>query len=207
MSPALSYFWYEMLLPALNAFALTGSLIGLVIGVGLLVALDDTLAFFRRMNRRVSLRRATRPLEVPHSIEGPATRRPPALGAAFLVGGAYAAAALSLQFDTAQTVSAMRLASGAALAQVLVEAARWFLVIGGCAAAILGLLILLRPQAWVALEARANEWKSTRQMMRAADEPNDLLDRLVERFPRQAGVLLTVTSLVASAAFAFLLFR
>lgn len=208
MSPAATFLWNELLAPALNAFALTGSLIGLVIGVGLLVATDSTLQFFRRMNRRVSMRQAAKPLEVHRDIEGgPGHRHHPVVAVAFIMGGAYAAFILFTQLNAASTVKELGITQNPLTAEVLVDTARWFLIVGGLAAVALGVLMLARPQAWVALEARANEWKSTRQMMRGGDEPHDLLDRVVERFPRPAGAVLTVASLVASAAFAILLFR
>jgi hypothetical protein len=208
MSPAVAFLWNELLAPTLNAFALTGSLIGLVIGVGLLVATDSTLQFFRRMNRRVSMRQAAKPLEVPRDIEGgPGHRHHPVVAIAFMLGGAYAAFILFTQLSAARTVKELGITHNPVTAEVLVDAARWFLIVGGLAAVALGALMLVRPHAWVALEARANQWKSTRQMMRGGEEPHDLLDRVVERFPRPAGAVLTVASLVASAAFAILLFR
>jgi hypothetical protein len=208
MSPAASFLWNDLLAPALNAFALTGSLIGLVIGVGLLVASESTLEFFRRMNRRVSMRQAAKPLEVPRDIEGgPGHRHHPVVAIAFILGGAYASFILFTALDAARTVKELGITRNPVTAEVLVGTARWFLILGGIAAVALGVLMLARPHAWVALEARANEWKSTRQMMRGGDEPHDLLDRVVERYPRRSGAVLTVASLVASAAFAILLFR
>ena len=203
----MSTFWSQLVLPALNAFALTGSLLGLVIGVGLLVATAGTLDFFQRMNRRVSLRQATRALEIPRNVEGAPGKRHPALGIAFLLGGAYTAFVLLTELDTARTVDALHVARGAAVAEVLVAAARWFLVAGGVAAVAFGALLVFRPAAWAALEARANRWHSTRQMMRPSEEMHYGLDRIVQQNPRTAGALLVVTSIIASAAFAILLFR
>jgi len=207
MSPSVSYFWNELLQPTLNAFALTVSLIGFVIGLGLLLATPATLAFFRRMNRRVSMRQATRSLEVPRNVEGAPGARHPVLGVVFILGGAYAAAVLLAQFDTVRTVEALHIAQGAAGAQVIFEAARWFLIVGGVAAVVLGALLLFRPQAWAAVEARANHWHSTRQMLRGGETMHEGLDRLVEAYPRTTGGLLVVASIVASGAFALLLFR
>lgn len=203
----MNIFWHQILVPALNAFALAGSLAGLAIGVGLLAAAPATLAFFDRMNRRISMRQATRALEVPRDIEGAPARRHPALGVAFLLGGGYTAVMLLTQLDAGRAADAFRVGQSRVVLEVALEATRWFLVVGGAAAVALGALLLFRPDAWIALEARANRWVSTRQMMRPTEEMHYGLDRLVERHPRAAGAILVVTSLVATAAFGFLLLR
>ena len=207
MSPAASYVWAELIAPTLNAFALTGSLIGLVIAVGLLTATGSTLAFFRRMNRRVSMRQSTKALEVSRNIEGDATRRKPLVAIMFLLGGGYASVVLLTQLNAAHAVAALGVRQNPVTAEVLVETLRWFLIVGGVAAAIFGAMQLAAPRAWLALETRANRWYSTRQLMRAGDEEHEGLDRLVHAHPRAAGIVLGVTSLVSSAAFAILLFR
>lgn len=208
MSPAADYLWTELLGPTLNAFALTGSLIGLVVGAGLLVARAQTLEFFRRMNRRVSMRQATKPLEVTRDIEGgPGHRHHPVVAIMFLLGGAYAAVMLFTQLDAGRTVKALGISTNPVTAEVLIQTARWFLILGGLAAVAFGAMLLLAPRAWLALEARANRWHSTRQMMRGGETQYEGLDRWVESYPRTAGLVLVATSLVASAAFAILLFR
>jgi len=208
MSPAADFLWTELVAPALNAFALTGSLIGLVIGAGLLLARAQTLEFFRRMNRRVSMRQATRPLEIPRDVEGgPGHRHHPVVALAFLLGGAYAAVVLFTQLDAGRTVKALGISTNPVTAEVLIQTARWFLIIGGLAAIAFGAMLLFAPRAWLALEARANRWHSTRQMMRGAETQYRGLDRWVESYPVAAGIVLVATSLIASAAFAILLFR
>ncbi|MBV8032614.1 MAG: hypothetical protein JO035_13975 [Betaproteobacteria bacterium] len=207
MPPWANYVWSELVSPALNAFALLASLVGLVIAAGLLGPTQATLAAMRRVNRRISLRQATKPLEVPVIIDGPSgARRHPALGVAFMLGGAYAAAVLLLSFDPAAGVAAFRISSNPVTAQVIFESMRWFLIVGGLAGVAVGAMMIFFPAAWQAVEARANRWYSTRQLMRGGDEMHEGLDRWVEAFPRRAGFILGATSLVAAAAFAILLF-
>src|SRR5437868_5998141 len=162
MSPAASFVWSELVAPALNAFALTGSLIGLVIGIGLLVSTRSTLEFFARMNYRVSMRQQTKPLEIPRDIEGgPGHRHNPVVGIAFLMGGGYASIMLLTQLDGARTVAAFGISQNPVTAAVLVDTARWFLILGGAAAIAFGVMLLFFPVAWLAVEARANRWVST----------------------------------------------
>ncbi len=207
MSPSADFVWSNLVSPTLNAFALAGSLIGVVIGVGLLLAAKDTVGFFRRMNRRVSMRRTARPLEIPRDIEGTPGRRMPLVGVAYLLGGAYSAVVLFTQLDAARAVQVLGVKENPITFEVLLNALRWFLIVGGLAAVVFGAMLLFAPQAWRALEVRANRWYSTRQLMRGGDEYHEGLDRLVEAFPRAAGVVLCATSMVASVAFAILLFR
>ncbi len=203
MSPA-DVMWSQLIAPTLNAFALTGSLIGVLIGVGLLVGTESTLAFFRRMNRRISTRRALKPLEVQVDVEHGRGNR--LLGTAFLLGGGYASVVLLTQLDAAKAASALGFTSNPVTAQVLMETLRWFLIVGGTAAVVFGVMLLVFPRAWSALELRANRWYSTRRMYTSGDDMHLGLDRWVESAPRAAGMLIGVASLVASAAFAVLLF-
>jgi hypothetical protein len=207
MTPAAALLWSELIAPTLNAFALAGSLIGMLIGIGLLVSTDSTLAFCRRMNRRISMRQATRVLEVSRDVEGAPGARHPWLGAVFVAGGAYASFMLLTQLDAAKTVAALGVSRNPVTAEVLVETLRWFLIVGGAAAVVFGAMLLFFPRAWGTLEASANRWHSTRQMMRSGDEMHLGLDRWVERFPRASGALIGVLSTVSAAAFAILLFR
>jgi hypothetical protein len=207
MPHAAAYFWTQILAPSLNAFALVVSLLGLAIGVGLLVSASGTLAIFRRVNRRVSMRQATRALEVPRNVEGPAGKRHPLMGIAFLIGGGYTAIVLLTQVDTARAISAIGAARNAVAAGLVIDAVRWFLVVGGTAAVALGAMLLLAPDRLRVVEERANRWVSTRQMLRGSEDMHEGLDRLVVAHPRAAGALLCAGSVVATAGFALLLFR
>jgi hypothetical protein len=204
MSPS-DLVWSQIIAPTLNAFALAGSLIGVLIGAGLLLGTQDTLLFFRRINRNVSMRRALKPLEIPRIIERPG-RRHPWVGIAFMLGGAYAAIALLTQLDAAKTVAALGITRNPVTAEVLIDTLRWFLIVGGLAGVALGVILIFMPRVWAAVEAKANRWVSTRRMYTGGDEMHLGLDRWVESSPRAAGVIIGVSSLVAAGAFAILLF-
>ncbi len=82
---------------------------------------------------------------------------------------------------------------------------RWFLVAGSFTAILTGVMLLFFPQAWRKLEARANHWYSTRQLEIAGDTLHPSLDRIVEAFPRAAGVVILALSLIAAVASGMLL--
>jgi hypothetical protein len=195
-------FWLHIVLPSLALFGLAVSLLGVAVGLGLLFNGGVAIAIFRRWNRWVSSRRALKPFEIPRKVEsiGP---KPRWNGLVFIVAGAYVAVVL-------WQVHAARVASGAALgtrsvaASVLLDAARWFMVVGGLTAVAVGVMLLFFPAAFARLESHANRWYSTRQALSGGDAMHMSLDRWVESFPRVSGVLITVLSLVSAVAFGLL---
>lgn len=197
--------WTNVVAPSLYAFALIGSVVGIVVGIGLVASTAATLGFFGRVNRRISMRKALKPMEIPRSLETPGARHP-ILGTLFLLGGAFVAFALLTQLDPAKTVTALGIKRNVLGAAIAIGTARWFLILGGVLAVVSGVMLLFFPAAWQAVERRSNKWYSTRQMSAGADEMHFGLDRLVEAFPRAAGAIIGVASLVSSAAFAVLLF-
>ena len=197
--------WTNVLAPALYAFALVGSATGILVSIGLLVSTASTLQFFGRVNRRISMRKALKPLEIPRSLETPGARHP-LLGTAFLLGGAFVAFVFLVQLDAAITAAALGIKKNLAVAAVAIGAARWFLIIGALFAMLCGTLLLFFPAAWQALERHSNRWYSTRRMTAGADEMHLGLDRLVEAFPRASGAIIGAASLISTAAFAILLF-
>lgn len=197
--------WTNLVAPSLYTFALIGSAVGIVVGIGLVFGTASTLQFFHRVNRKVSMRQALKPMEIPRSLETPGARHP-VLGVLFLLGGAFVAFALLTQLDAAKTVAALGIKRNLLAAAIAVGTARWFLVAGAFLAIVSGVMMLFFPAAWQALERRSNKWYSTRQMMAGADEMHFGLDRLVEAFPRAAGTIIGAASLISTAAFAILLF-
>ena len=94
----------------------------------------------------------------------------------------------------------------AAIALILVDTLRWFLITGCAAAVVFGTLLLAFPRAWAALEAGANYWYSTRQMVSGGDAMHSALDRWVAASPRVAGVIIIVLAMIPALASSVLLF-
>jgi hypothetical protein len=89
---------------------------------------------------------------------------------------------------------------------VVLEAMRWFLVVGSALAVIVAILILFFPSRLAALEAHLNKWYSTRNLLpRSGESMRYPLDLMVEATPRAAGWLITIASLLVTAAMALLL--
>ena len=197
---------YQILLTTLLAFLLAGSLLGIAVGAGLLARSARAQAFLGGLNRWVSMRRVLKPVELPRDT-GHGGR---GLGAVLAVTGAYALFVL-LQIPVAKIAAAMRIGASSTLALIAVEATKWLLLVGCAASLAAGVLLLFFPQAWRAVEARANRWHSSRQFARqfavGGDDMHVPLDRLAQSYPRAVGGLILALSLASAAATALLLSR
>jgi uncharacterized protein YjeT (DUF2065 family) len=78
-------------------------------------------------------------------------------------------------------------------------------VAGSLAAIATGVMLVFFPQAWRRVEARANQWYSTRQLEVAGDALHPSLDRIVEGFPRASGAVILVMSAIATLSSAMML--
>jgi hypothetical protein len=205
MSPAYNLLWSQVVLPALALFGLAGSLLGIVVGLGLLLRTAATLRFFGTMNRWISTRRTLKPLEIPRSIGSPTARKPRWNGLVLVLAGAYVSVVL-WQLDGTKLAAMAHGARYAVITQIVLSAMRWFMVVGGLGVVAVGIVLLFFPGAYPALEARANRWYSTRQALTGGDSMHMTLDRWVESFPRAAGLLIACLSLVSALSFGFLSF-
>jgi hypothetical protein len=200
----------QMLLQAFMTILFVGGLFGLAIGAGLLLNTAAMLQFFARMNRWVSTRRSMKPVEIPRGMDNQvpadATRRWIA-GAIFAAGGAYAGFVLGTRIDVMKVIWAFGIEGQMLpIAAILMDTVRWFLVVGCAGAVLIGVLLLFFPGAWRAVEALGNRWYSTRQLIAGGDSVHLTLDRWVELFPRAAGAIIVVLSLVPALTAGVLLF-
>ena len=168
---------------------------GLGVGIGLILSTRTTSEFFRGLNRLLS------PREVPgtHSYQR-------WLAGAFVLGGLIAAFGLVVAVDVG--VLSKTLAEGSAVAWValVLDWARWLLIVGSVAGVVVGALVLFAPNAESRLEAFTNRWVSPR-VVRGWDGLHMSLDRLVEAHPVPAGWLLACTSAGAALCAVFMLVR
>jgi hypothetical protein len=194
-----------ILLTALLAFLLVGSLLGIGVGAGLLLRNERVAAFLQLMNRWVSTRRVLRPVELPRELGAGHAGR--GLGALLVLAGGYSLAVLAA-VPVSRVASALRFDNAASpLAMIAIETAKWLLVAGCAVSVASGVLLLFFPRAWHGIEALANRWYSSRQITSGGDDMHLPLDRAAGAFPRAAGGLILVLSAVSSVACALLLLR
>jgi hypothetical protein len=156
------------------------------------------------MNRWVSTRRALKAFEIPRDTNRVAARGGRALGVALVALGAYVALVL-WRLDPRAVTGALAAGPNASLAEIGIESARWFLVLGGVAGMATGIMLLFFPRAWHAVEAHANHWHSTRQLAAVGDSMHLGPDRIAEAFPRLTGWVILAMSAVSAVASGLLL--
>lgn len=185
----------QLIIPFLLIFLFIGSLGGVVLGCTLLLRSAPAIQFIRGMNRWVSMRQATRELEIPREVLRPSKW----LGIFLVAGGAFACYYLLARLQIPR--SAMSIADpmfGTALA---IDSARWLLVAGCLVSVAMGILVLFFPGALRALEARINRWVSTRHLLSPeSGRMRTPLDLLVEAYPRAAGWVIAMSSLIVAAS-------
>jgi hypothetical protein len=195
----------QILVSTLVVFLFVGSLLGLVLGLGLMVRSGAILSFMVLMNQWVSTRQALKPLELPRQL-APAASSARWFGAILVVLGAYSALVLLGSFDVQRVAALFKVDARYSLAAIALDAMKWVLVGGSFAAVATGIMVLLFPRAWRSLEERANRWHSTGNLELSGDKVYLSLDRIVEAFPRAAGLVISFLSLVAAIASGVMLF-
>ncbi|MBY0270477.1 MAG: hypothetical protein K2X06_11445 [Burkholderiales bacterium] len=187
-------------------FFLMGGVVLLGIGVSLLVNSARALRFFGSMNRWVSMRSASRPLEIPRDTRQAVQQYRYWLAAVFVAGGVFAVFSLLTQFKAAAVVNLFGLDfMRPAVAGWLVDSLRWMLIAGNLAAVVAGIMLAFFPDAVVALEARGSHWYSERKITKGADDMNTRLDAWVTVYPRAAGGIIVVFALALIGAFGLIL--
>ena len=178
----------------------------LVVGLWLVLNSAAALRFFEGMNRWVSMRRATRPLEIARDTR-PLVLRYRFLIAAFVVAaGVFAIYGLLTQYDAREAVRLLGLESQRpVLALWLVDSARWLLIAGNVLGIVVGLVLVFAPALLTRGEARGGDWYSERRLVKGADAMNTGLDAQVAARPRAAGIIITLVALLLIGAFGLLL--
>lgn len=179
-----------------------------LLAVGLTLVLNSAAAlrFFGTMNHWVSMRRATRPLEIARDTQ-PLILRYRYLIAAFVVAaGVFAISGLLTQYEARAAIRLLGLESQRpVLALWLVDSARWLLIAGNALGIVVGLVLAFAPGLLSRVEARGGDWYSERRMVKGADAMNTGLDAQVAARPRAAGIIIVVLALLLIGAFGLLL--
>lgn len=180
----------------------------LAVGISLIANSAGTLRFFDRMNQWVSMRSASKPLEIPRDTRQAVQKYRYWFAAVFVVGGLYAVYGLLTQFDIRGVIQVFGLEFlRQDFAVWVVDSARWVLVAGNLAGIVVGLLLAFSPATVVKLEASGSRWYSERQITKGADSLNLGLDAWVAAHSRVAGGGIVVFALALIGAFGLMLPR
>ncbi len=129
------------------------------------------------------------------------------LAGGFVLGGLIAIFGLAATVDVAALSKIFVEKRAAAFVAIILDCARWFLIIGSAAGVVVGAMLLFYPDAETKLEAFTNRWVSSRRVTRSWDDMHMTLDVLVEAHPVPAGWLLVCTSAAAVLCAVFMLVR
>jgi len=187
-------------------FFIIASIALLAIGISLIANSAGTLGFFGRMNRWVSLRGMSKPLEIPRDTRQAVQNYRYWFAAVFVLGGAFAVYGLLKYFRTDSVILLFGLGYfHPAFAEWVVESARWVLVAGNLVGMVLGITLAFFPSTVVALEARGSRWYSERKVTKGGDNMNLKLDPWVAAYPRVAGGIIVAFALGLLGAFGLML--
>jgi hypothetical protein len=192
---------------SLALFFLIGGVAVLAVGLGLFFNGGGTLRAFEKLNRWVSLRRATRPLEILRDTRPTVQKYRRWLAAIFVAGGAYALYGLATHFDAAAIIFSLRLNFlRADFASWLVDSTRWVLIAGNLTAIAIGFALAFAPAFVEAIESAGSRWFSERQLTKGSDDLRLPLDQRVAENPRVSGLIIAFFGLVLIGAFTLMLF-
>ena len=201
-----SYAFKQWVAEACVVFFLVGGVVVLVIGLSLFFNSAATLRFFGSMNRWVSMRRTTKPLEIQRDTRQAVLKYRRWLAVVFIAGGLFALYGLVTQFDARAIIFGLKLQFlKTSFATWLFDSIRWVLIVGNLAAIAIGVALAFFPAVIDRLETRGSRWFSERQMTRGSDEMRTPLDQQVVAHPRASGLIMAFFGLVLIGAFGFML--
>ena len=190
----------QILIPSLLRFLFIGGCFSFLIGIGLILRNELMFRMFEKMNSWVSSRRATRVLEIPHDC-WPLILRYRYLLSAFITAGAvYATIKLITQVDIEAIVPGI--SSSLHLPTLFVSwiltSVKWFLLLGCVLGIAVGLMLGLCITTLSKIETLSATWISTRNSIlgKKADVLHTGFDKLVASFPKTAGWIVTIMSMV-----------
>ncbi|MGD8828097.1 MAG: hypothetical protein PVG21_05300 [Gammaproteobacteria bacterium] len=175
-----------------------GALLGLVLGVGLLVAPAKTERLQAMMNRRFSLRRAMKPLEIPRPKERAFYRHHRIWGTGIVLGATIYILTWSLM--DAKAINALA-PNPFGVDRWLFDSAEIFLTVGNFLALAVGLIVFFRPSLLKRVESTANHWVSSRRWLKGLERETTAADMIARKRPRLVASLLIAGSLFVLISF------
>lgn len=182
---------------------IVGNLLALFIGVTIQVAPGKLRSWFGTWAGWITLRRATKPLDIPRDTDRFVLRYPRVLGAVLVVSasliliqGAWFVAPLSTSAGgqlLAHLFPATRLAHGAW--ETLWLTSLWVLALGAVLALAVGLLALFRLDLLKSWSVLSNRWISTRRAAKPVSTAYFGVEHRVRAQPLLWGGLITLLSL------------
>ena len=193
---------YNMLLPLLKDFAFFTSFtlffISLIAGLLLLLRPSIIIQLNTRVNKKFSLRRATKFIEVPNQVDHLFYKHHRILGMIVTLTSAYVLYYFLVIYDAAIIGDFLKSSSYAFVYDIVINAGRLFMLICSAIILLLGVAIFIRPSQLKVIESWANHWVSTRKHTQSLAIEHNQVNQLAYKYPRLAGLIIVTLSLYAS---------
>ncbi len=170
---------------------------GIALGIALNLNSAQTLRFLKSTNRWISLRKRLEPLAATHDVDKAIFKRRRSSAIVFIIGGIYTVVMLLYVVDFPHVVQALSTNADPVIVGILIDALRWFLLLSGVLALIVGVTMLASDKALPALQARLENWYTADRVSRATGEMNMTLDNITAAYPRATGLVLILISAYA----------
>jgi hypothetical protein len=177
-----------------------GVLLALCAIVGAIVAIrPDALNRLKAASeKRVSMRRATRPLDIPRNVDRVFYRHHKAYGAIVVALAVFLL--YVLVFEGTIEWRALFAKEYREIGAIVVETARIVLWLASIFALIVGTVVFVRPSALKDLERTANRWVTPRRYTYLLEREYSGLDGCLSRYPRAWGTVVAALSVVCIIA-------
>ncbi|MCG2584000.1 hypothetical protein [Massilia sp. TS11] len=186
-----------LVMPPFLVFLLVVGAAGVMLGLSLLLRSKLVWRIAGTLNRWISFRRLLRPLEVSYDSWAVIERNRRLLALGMTVAAAYTLYVL-WSVDIKLTAYAMSKRWGINPVGIdwLLRSFLVFMTGGNLIAILAGWVLALQPAWFAQFDKRASRWISTRKLFRSADAMNSSFDRIVAAWPRAAGGLIALFSIV-----------
>jgi hypothetical protein len=197
---------YAEVMRLLVLVLLIGNVLALIVGLSLLIVPRSIVKLFSLNSvHPLSVRRATKSLEIPRDSEKVMLRYPRVLGGALLAGGIF------VLIKWGMFVSSLNVKEGGQTLMRFYANTRWpapvweslwlsvlvLILLGALFAILMGVLALVKVQTLKNLSDFTNRWISTRQAAKPAARPYYGIDRFVATHPQALGGIISLLSVYA----------
>ena len=185
----------EIFFDASLIFIIIGALVAILLGIGLIFLPKATLKFNEKINARISLRKATKKIEIPIKSEPYFYRYSKISGIILIFGSLFVLYTLNT-FNIYSLIPYLPKSITPAVWSWLLDAGQIFFYISGSFILIFGFIIFIRPSAVKNFEQAANHWISTRQGFSKMSSDINFTNRLVNTYPRIFGAFMTFFAII-----------
>ena len=194
MSAILSQVSYPVFLYCVYVFFIFASVFSFIVGIAFMLRNDTMLRLFAFMNKSYSVRKAMKPIDIPHFVEPVLLKHPVQLGLGILLGAL--ASIYMLKDIDARVFQPMFLGPFSYFsALTLAGYTKSFLLAGNAGCAAVGFLLLFRPQRLASIEAYTDKWYTLRKQTRPLAIMHLGIDRWVLAHPTVFGTTLSIMSM------------